>query len=167
MSTIQYSESAASSAVAAGYVLTYSAPGSPPSFQSPAGGGSTGGSIGVTINGNGSVISTGLKGYIYIPIGFTISAYTILGNSTGSISLDVWRCTYAQFDAGVSAPTSSMSLISTSTGASLPNASSATKAQSTSLSGWTTSISAGDILAVTVASISNFSQVNFSLSISS
>jgi hypothetical protein len=65
--------------------------------------------------------------------------------------VDIWKCTYAQFDAGSTHPVAADDI--TNGGEAL---SSASKLQDTSLTGWTKTINAGDILAFDckVASVS-------------
>ena len=49
------------------------------------------GSYGITIDGSGSVITTGIKGYLIIPYGYTITGWSIIGDTTGSIVFDIWK----------------------------------------------------------------------------
>lgn len=87
------------------------------------------------IDGGGAVITAGTKGYLEVPFACTISRWTLLANASGSIVVDVLKSTYSGF------PTTS-----SITASATPTLSSAQKGQSSSLSGWTTSVSAGNIL---------------------
>ena len=54
--------------------------------------GSTTGSIGITIDGGGAAILTGLKGYITVPYSCTITGWRITGlPAASSIVVDVWK----------------------------------------------------------------------------
>lgn len=113
------------------------------------------------IDGGGSTITTGMKGYIEVPFAATISQATLLADQSGSIVVDVFKCTYSQFDAGSTHPVSGDKI----TASAPPTISSATKAQDATLTGWTTSISAGDILAFNVNSVTTIQRVTISLKV--
>jgi len=54
--------------------------------------------IAIPIDGGGSAITAGDK--IDFEVGFncTLVSWTLVGKTAGAIKLDVWRCTYAQYD---------------------------------------------------------------------
>lgn len=106
------------------------------------------------IDGSGSAISTGQKGHIEVPFACTIIGWTILGDQSGSIVVDLWKDTYANFPPTVA---------DTVAGSEKPSLSSAQKNQDLSLSTWTTSVTAGDILAYNVDSASTVTRVTISL----
>jgi hypothetical protein len=106
------------------------------------------GAIPFLIDGGGSAITTGLKGYIRVPFNCTITKATLLADQSGSIVVNVWKTTYSSFDAGSTHPVSGDKITSSTP----PTISSATKSQDSTLTSWTTSISAGDILAFNVDS---------------
>ena len=81
---------------------------------------------------------------------------TLLADQSGSIVVDVWKDTYANYP-----PVDADSI----TSSAVPTISSATKSQDSSLSGWTTAISAGDILGFNVDSISTCERVTISLKV--
>jgi hypothetical protein len=110
------------------------------------------------IDGGGSAITTGVKGYLEIPFACTINRVTLLADQSGSIVVDIWKDTYANYP-----PVDGDSI----TASAVPTISSATKSQDTSLSGWTTAISAGDILGFNVDSISTCTRVTVSLKVTS
>lgn len=95
------------------------------------------GAIGVSIDGGGSAISTGVKGEIFVPNACTVTEWTLLADQSGSIVIDVWVDSYANYP-----PTDADSI----TAAAPPTLSSVTKNQSSSLTGWTTSIAAGSTI---------------------
>ncbi len=113
------------------------------------------------IDGGGSVITTGMKGYLQIPFACTISQSTLLADQSGSIVVDVWKCTQAQFDAGATRPVSTDKI----TASAPPTISSSTKAQDSTLTGWTTSIAAGDILAFNVNSVTTIQRATLALKV--
>lgn len=113
--------------------------------------GITEGSFGITIDGGGNVISTGVKGYVTIPYNCTITGWDIFADQVGSCVIDLWKDTYANFSPNIS---------DSITGSEKPTLSSAQKNQDNSLSTWTTSISAGDIIAFNVDSATTVTRVN-------
>jgi len=113
--------------------------------------GATAGSFGLTIDGGGTAITTGVKGYITIPYNGTITGWDIFGDTTGSIVVDVWKDTYANFPPTVA---------DTIAGSEKPTLSSAVKNQDRNLTSWTTSVTAGDIVAFNVDSATSVTRVN-------
>ena len=112
--------------------------------------------ISFIIDGGGSVITTGVKGDLEIPFACTITQATTLADQSGSIVIDIWKDTYANFPPTVA---------DTITAAAKPTISGATKAQDATLTGWTTSITAGDILRFNVDSAATVTRVLISLKI--
>lgn len=108
--------------------------------------------IGITIDGGGSTITTGSKGYIYVPATGTITQATLLADASGSIVVDVKKSTYSGF------PTTSSICASAK-----PTLSSAQKSKDSTLTGWTTSISADDVLEFNVDSATTVKRVNLIL----
>lgn len=102
------------------------------------------------IDGGGLAITTGQKGHVQVPIAGTITGWTLLADQIGSIVVDIWKDTYANFP-----PTLSDSIA----GSEKPTLSSAQKNQDLALGTWTTSISAGDILAYNVDSAASVTRV--------
>lgn len=113
-------------------------------------------SVTFVIDGGGSAIAAGEKGHIEIPFNGTIQRVTLAGDQSGSIVVDVWKTTYAGFP-----PTAGNSIC----GSSKPTISSDQKSQDSTLSGWTKTISAGDILAFNVDSCSSITRVVISLKV--
>jgi hypothetical protein len=94
----------------------------------------------------GSAITTGTKGYISMPFACTITKWRLLLDQSSTTTLDVWKQTYASYP-----PTDTQRIA----GTDKPSASAATKAESTALTGWTTSVSAGDVLGIEVEANNN------------
>lgn len=107
------------------------------------GGGSSDGAITCVFDGGGSAISANSKVYLEIPFAFTITGWTIVADTSGSIVIDVWRDSYANYPPNVA---------DSITGTEKPTLSSAQKNQDLTLSTWTTAVSAGDTLVFNVDS---------------
>jgi len=116
-------------------------------------------SIEFVFSGGGSPLQTGMQGWVEVPFPCTISQVTMMADQSGNFVADVWRCTYAQYQPGVH-PVAADSIC----GSSLPTINSASKSQDATLTGWTTTLAAGDILAFVVhASATNITQATISL----
>lgn len=114
------------------------------------------GTVGITIDGGGSAITTGTKGYVECPFAGTIVQATVLLDQSGSIVIDVWKDTYANYP-----PTDADSI----TAAAPPTVSAATNSQDSTLTGWTTSVAAGDIFGFNVDSITTATRATLILKI--
>lgn len=106
------------------------------------------------INGNGYVLDTGLKSWVHVPFDCEIVEVTLLADVAGSIVIDIWKDTYGNFP-----PTNADSI----TAASPPTLVGAFQTQDTTLTGWTTTINAGDILAFNIDSCSAIRKILCSL----
>jgi hypothetical protein len=113
-------------------------------------------SIQFVIDGGGSAITTGIKGDVQMPFACTITAARLLADQSGSIVVDIWKDTYANF------PPTDADTITSSTP---PTISTATKSEDTTLTSWTTSIAAGDILRFNVDSITTVTRVTVALTV--
>ena len=114
----------------------------------------------------GTALSTGVKGYLKVPFSGTITAVELLGYSdgsgaTGSAEVDIWKCTYAQFDAGATAPTAANSIV----GGDYPAIVSGTKYLNTSLGLWSPGVTANDVFAYNLRSNSVFTRLTISMTI--
>lgn len=108
------------------------------------------------IDGGGSAITTGQKGHLEIPFACTITRVTMLADQSGSIVVDIWKDTYANFP-----PDNGDSI----TAAAPPTITTAQKSQDATLTGWTKAITAGDILAFNVDSCTTITRVTISLKV--
>ena len=114
------------------------------------------GAVGIVIDGGGSVITTGVKGFVEVPFACTITAATLLstdarGDERVASSIDVWKDTYANYPPIVG---------DTITASAKPTLSRARpRARDTTLTGWTTAIAAGDVLGFTVDSAATVTKV--------
>jgi hypothetical protein len=111
--------------------------------------GGTSATIGVTIDGSGGTITSGIKGYVQIPYACTINSWRIIATVSGSTVIDVWKT------ASPTIPT----VANTITGTAKPTLSVAQTSASSTLTGWTTAIAANDILAFNVDSATTVSWV--------
>ena len=89
------------------------------------------------IDGGGSAITTGIKGDIVIDFDCTINSVTMLADQSGSVVVDIWKDTYANYPPTVA---------DTITASAIPTITTALKSQDATLTGWTTAITAGDTL---------------------
>jgi hypothetical protein len=106
------------------------------------------------IDGGGSAITTGVKGYLQVPFACTITGWRALADQSGSIVVDVWKDTYANYPPTVA---------DTIAGTEKPTLSAVIKNEDTSLSTWTTSVSAGDILGFNVDSVATVTKVTLEI----
>lgn len=144
------------------------APGGPTGSQGPTGvtgnTGSTGPSqvfgVQFVIDGGGNLIATGLKGYLQFDFACVISGVTLLADQTGSIVVDIWKTAYSTFNPGTHPVVGD-----TITGASVPTISADVKYQDTTLTGWTTIINAGDVIAYNVNSVATIERVTVDLKV--
>lgn len=113
---------------------------------------------GITIDGAGSVITTGVKGYLYIPTAGTITSVSLLADQVGSIVIDVWKDDYNNFP-----PTSADNIAPTTNGCTPPTLSSAQKSLDWTLTNWDTALAQDDVLAFNVTSVSTVTRVTLQL----
>lgn len=110
--------------------------------------------IPLILDGAGSELTTGVKADIPIPFACTLTGWDLVTDQTGTITIDIWKDTYANYP-----PTNA----DTITGGGEPSVGGGSKAQDTTLSGWTTSIAAGDILRFNVDAINTVTRATLML----
>ena len=110
------------------------------------------------LNGAGSEIADATQDVKRINFNGNIKKWTILSidGTTGSIVIDVWKDTYANY------PPSDADSI---TASAVPAVSTAIKAESSTLTGWTTSVAAGEVLVANVDSCTSIKLAKLILSI--
>ncbi len=114
------------------------------------------GAVGITIDGGGSALTTGLKGFITVPYACTIQSATLLADQSGSVVVNVYKKAYASFPPAVGDKI---------TASAPPTITTAQKAQDTTLTGWTTAIVAGDVLAFNVDSCTTITRATLILKV--
>lgn len=106
------------------------------------------------IDGGGSAITTGEKGHIRLPFAGTILSVALLADQSGSIVIDIWKDTTANFP-----PDNTDSI----TASAPPTLSTEQISLDATLTGWTKTFAAGDILAFNVDSITTVTRVTIVL----
>jgi len=114
--------------------------------------------ITLIIDGGGSVITTGVKGFLSTPVAGTFVKWRILSIdaavTSGSIVIDIWKDIYANYPPTVA---------DTITAAAKPTVTTAVKNESSTLTGWTTAFAAGDTFGFNVDSVTSFTKVALSI----
>ncbi len=110
--------------------------------------------IALVIDGGGALIPTGYQAAVRVPWNCTITGWTILSTdpaiTVGSIVLDLWKDVIGSYPPTVA---------DTITAAAKPTVTAANQANSTTLTGWTVTLVAGDVLAVNVDSVTSLLRV--------
>ena len=112
--------------------------------------------VGITVDGGGSAISTGLKGFRSIARTGVIVKARLLADQSGSVVFDIWLDAYANYPPTVA---------DTITASAKPTISAGVKDEDTTLTGWTTAVTAGDILGFNVDSAATIERVTLELEI--
>ena len=97
--------------------------------------------INIVLDGGGSALTDGTMICVEIPFACTITESRLLADQSGSVTVDWWKDTYANHP-----PTNADSITASAT----PAISTDTKDSDTTLTGWTTSITAEDVLCAVV-----------------
>jgi hypothetical protein len=115
------------------------------------------GQVAIIFDGGGAVLTTGIKKvYLEIPYSGTITAVRLFADQVGSVVIDIWKDTYANFPPTVA---------DTITASAKPTLTSAIKSEDTTLTGWTKSITKGDILEFNIDSVSTITKLTLTLNI--
>jgi hypothetical protein len=110
--------------------------------------------VGVTVDGGGAAITTGIKGYIQCPIAGTIDAWTLLADQAGDVEFDVFLDDFASYP-----PTTSI------VAAAPPALTAADSDTDSTLTGWTTAVTAGDVFGFEVVSAATIERVTLQLTV--
>jgi hypothetical protein len=110
--------------------------------------------IGVTVDGGGTTVTTGLLGYRPIDHNYTITGWQIICDQSGSIQFDIGNCTFANY------PTTSSIVASAP-----PLVSSAISGQSGTLTGWTTTLAAGGFVQFSITSATTVTKATLVLQV--
>ena len=114
------------------------------------------GQIGILIDGAGSAITTGIKADLEVAYDCTVNEVRLLADQSGSAVVDIWKDTYVNYP-----PTDADSI----TASAVPTLSAATKSEDSTLTGWTTSLTKGDILRFNVDSASTVTRLTVVLEV--
>jgi hypothetical protein len=112
-------------------------------------------------DGGGSALTAKTYGFIEVPYGCTLKQVTALADVSGSCVVEIWKTTYSAFDISTH-PVTGDKLNGAGTATTI---STAVKAQDATLTSWTTSFSAGDILAFHINSATTITRVTVSLKV--
>lgn len=110
------------------------------------------GSVGISYDGAGSALTAGGTSYITAPYTGTITGWTLVATSTGSLVIDVKKC--AGFNCN---PTTSIA------GSEIPTLSSVWANQDLSLGTWTTDITEGDKIAFVMNSAATITNATLTI----
>ena len=109
-------------------------------------------------DGGGGSFPLGIACYYQAPFNGVFTSVDLLADQVGSFSCDIWKCTYANFDA-VSQPNITQSIVN----GGYPTISSGVKYLDSVLSGWTTGFNRGDVFAMVVRSVNSITRVTLNL----
>ena len=112
--------------------------------------------IGISFDGGGSAITTGIKGSITIPYACAVTEATFTALNSGSIVIDIWSDSYANYP-----PTDADSI----TASAPPTITTSTKSQDSTLTGWTQEIPAGNIIYFNVDSCTDITNATLVLKV--
>jgi hypothetical protein len=113
------------------------------------------GQIGLTIDGGGSVITSGAKRNIRIPYNCRITSYELVADTFGDITINIYKSTYATY------PPTSNSI----TGGNPPTLNNQLQNKDTTLTGWTPTLTAGDYLGFNASGIEFLTEVDLVLTV--
>lgn len=112
-------------------------------------------SVSCTIDGGGAVITTGIKGEVRVPMNMTITGWEITANTSSTITVDIWKDTYANYP-----PADADSICN----GHEPAISAGIKAQDVDLADWSTvAITAGDYIRFNVDANDNATKILITL----
>lgn len=114
-------------------------------------------SVGVSLDGGGSTLSTGQKGYVTCPFAGTIVAWDITAD-TGTCTFDIWKIA-----TGTAVPT----VTNTITASAKPALATGTAIHSTTLTGWSTgvNVAANDIFGFNLDAVATATKLTLVLQI--
>ena len=110
--------------------------------------------VGITVDGGGSALTTGSKGFFPLPYAGTILSVTLIADQVGSVLFDILKSDLAHVGAGASIVASDP-----------PTLASAQTSTDAALTGWTTSLAAGDVLEYKISSVSTITRVTLILKV--
>lgn len=108
------------------------------------------------IDGGGVALTGSFTRYVRVPFTGTITKWTLLADASGAIVIDVWKDTFANFP-----PTDADSI----TAGNEPELSTDNEAEDATLTGWSTTVTSGDVIGFNVDSVSGLMWVSLMLEI--
>lgn len=111
-----------------------------------------------SFDGGGSAIAAATVRYLEVPTGCTVARWTLLADVSTTSTVDIWRCTYANY-----APPTHPAVGDTIVGSGIPTITAALKGQSAPTGWGSTVLVAGDILGFNVTSNNNAKTLTVSL----
>lgn len=113
-------------------------------------------SIGVGFDGGGSDIAAGQKLRIRVPFDCVITGWTLMADAVGSATIDIWKDVFANYPPVVG---------DSITAAAKPTLSAADHGESSTLTGWVTTLAKGDVLIFNVDSCVSITQLSVQLTV--
>lgn len=116
-----------------------------------------GGDVGclVWFDGAGAPIATGIKNDIIFPANLTLKEWVMYGDQSGSVVMDLWHCTYTEFD-NAAHPVVGDSICA----AAKITIAAAHKAKDATLTDWQKAASVRDCWRPNIDSLSNFTRLS-------
>lgn len=108
------------------------------------------------IDGGTATPTVNTKVYVRIPFAGTITKWSIFADASGSAVVDVWKDTWANFPPTVA---------DTIAASAKPTLSTAQKNEDSTLTGWTTSITAGDVLGFNLDSVTTCKRITVEIEV--
>ena len=115
------------------------------------------GCVGITIDGAGSAITTGIAGSIIVPYACVIDCWAVIADQSGSIVVDVWKGS-----SPLTIPTSASDSIA---GSEKPTLSSQQINTDLNLTTWTTNLVFGDVLVFNVDSATTVERITLQIKV--
>lgn len=126
-------------------------------WESVGGGGVPGERVLLAVfDGAGSTLHNGMQGDVSVPFACTITSWVLLADQPGSLELDIWKDAFASYP-----PTSGDSI----TASAKPTLSSTDHADDSTLTGWTTTVAAGDTLRFNIDSVTSIERATLALTL--
>ena len=111
------------------------------------------------ISNLGSTLVTGVQPYLTVPYAATITGATmVIAPGGSSLTVDIWRCRYAQFDSGVTHPVVADSIVGGN-----PLVITSDSKTTSNLGSWNTSLNQGDVLAFNISSATSATEATITL----
>ncbi len=116
--------------------------------------------VGMMIGDGTNVITPGVQGFVSCPVSGSITKVRLLSSdaavTSGSIVIDIWKDVFANYPPTVG---------DTITAAAKPTITTSTTFEDSGLSGWTVSVTAGDVFGFNVDSVTSLKRVTCELTI--